>query len=232
MVRTQDDGVVRPGLASEPLARVPLSTQVYEKVRAAILSGEIPEDSELNQVALARRFGVSTIPVREAIRQLQADGLVASVPYQRARVRALSTEQLEELLAIREELEVVGIRRHGVLLDRAQLEDIGLLNDRLATIDDGQAWLQGDWELHTLLLGGATVTADIVSGLRRRIHTALNAITRESARHRDAVAEHRRIIEALREGDADRAEEAMREHIRNTGQGLLAAFAQRFGEVG
>ncbi len=213
---------------AESISRIPLSTQVYEKVRAAILTGELAEDTELNQVALARQFGVSTIPVREAIRQLQADGLVASVPYQRARVRGLSIEQLAELLEIREELEVIGLRRHGLHLDDDELTAIEALNERLARTDDGREWLQGDWELHTLLLGGSTATADVVDGVRRRIHSALNSVTSTTTRHNQAVEEHRTILAALRAGDESRAVDALRHHIHRTAGVLLDTFEQRF----
>jgi len=88
-----------------------LADQVYEKIRAAIFGGEFKPGMELNQVEVAKHFGVSRVPVREALRRLQAERLLSANPYQRYVVALLSLEQLLELHDIRAELEAFGIRR-------------------------------------------------------------------------------------------------------------------------
>ncbi len=209
------------GARSRTGDRVPLSTQVYEELRRSIINGELPSQTELKQVELAKRFGVSTIPVREAIRQLHAEGLVDSQPFLRARVRGLSIEQLGELLHLREELEVIGVQLHGPELTDERLDALDALNDRLATTTDGEDWLRGDWELHQLLLGDSSPTAEVVDSIRRRIHSALNAAHSFGARHEKAVGEHRAIIAALRARDPEGAEAALRAHVQRTATLLL-----------
>ncbi len=195
--------------------RLTLSARVYEELRRSILQGDLPENTELHQVALAEQFGVSIIPVREAIRHLQADGLVETRPFQPAVVRGLSAAEVEEMFVLREELEVIGLRRHAPAMGERDLEALDRLNDRLEAAEGQSDWRTNDWEFHARLVGPDTVTADLVEGLRHRLHGILVADVRE-ARHRDALDEHRRIVACLRDGDVAGAEMHLRQHIGST----------------
>src|SRR4030088_1891870 len=83
---------------------------VHSALRDAILSGEIPHGTVLSQVQLARQFGVSRTPLREAVRMLQAEGFIDAAPNQRIRVAALSVAELEQLYTLRITLEAVASR--------------------------------------------------------------------------------------------------------------------------
>ena len=93
------------------LVRETLADNVYAELRAAILNGAIEDGAELNQVWLARDFNVSRVPIREALRRLQAEGLVTATPYQHYIVRGIRPEALSEMIDIRAELEVFAIRQ-------------------------------------------------------------------------------------------------------------------------
>jgi len=84
--------------------RQTFADRIYEGIRAAIISGSIPEGAELNQVELAGRFGVSRVPVREALRRLQAERLVVANPYQCYIVVRISPGEVLEMIELREEL--------------------------------------------------------------------------------------------------------------------------------
>src|SRR3974390_951979 len=81
------------------------SEAVAESLRSAIRSGQLEDGAELNQVALAEHFGVSRVPVREAMRQLQAEGWITARPHHRAVVQALSPERILEMIELRVLLE-------------------------------------------------------------------------------------------------------------------------------
>ncbi|HEX7097600.1 MAG TPA: GntR family transcriptional regulator [Acidimicrobiia bacterium] len=207
---------------TNPPERRTQADRVYHSIRDAILRGEIAEGETLNHVALAKKFGVSRIPVREALQRLQAERLLVFEAYRGHRVASLGPEELEELIEIRILLECRALRKHGVRLPRSELDDLLRLNEGLANQEDPELWLRSDWELHRRLSGGDTPIAELVGDVRRRIHRYLDAASRMEDRHASAVAEHRAILEALVRGDAREAEKELRQHIRHTGRALAA----------
>lgn len=200
--------------------RTTQAERIYRELRDAILTGDIDEGSELNQVTLARQFGVSRIPVREALHRLHAEHLLHAEPFHRHTVRRMSPEQLEELIEIRMGIECLALRRHGAHLGVADLEALANLNASLKVERDPQRWLEGDWELHRILSGGDTAAAELAGDVRRRIHRYLNAAARMGDRHVAAVADHEAILDALAGGDVAEAERRLRRHIEATGEAL------------
>ena len=93
------------------LPRQTLTDNVYEKIRQAIVNGELEPGSELSQVDFAQRFGVSRVPVREALRQLQAEQLLTASAFKRYVVTGLSPDEIIELTEVRECLEVFALGR-------------------------------------------------------------------------------------------------------------------------
>lgn len=200
--------------------RTTQADRVYQKIRDALLGGELPEGQSLSHVALARRFGVSRIPVREALQRLEAERLLVSRPYRGHRVPPLDVEELEELIEIRILLEDLALRRHAVKLDKTELRELQALNRSLADQDDPNEWLHGDWEFHRRLAGGDTPSAEFTGDIRRRIHRYLNAAGHLADRHAGAVEEHGRILRALEAGDLEGAKSHLRRHIDSTGTAL------------
>lgn len=200
----------------ENLKRQTLSDSVYEQLREAILAGNIPDGEELNQVTLAKQFDVSRVPVREALRRLQAEQLVTATPYQQYMVSSVSPESLLELIDLREELEAFAVRRHIAQVTPETIELARSMNAELRRTHDGPAWLTGDVELHVLLDGPGTQVARMVRDLRGRVHRYLRSMAGTQKRRKLACSEHDRIIEAIARKDADAAEVAMREHVATT----------------
>jgi DNA-binding GntR family transcriptional regulator len=200
----------------ESVRRETLADTVYWKIRQAIMNGEIADGAELNQVTLSRQFNVSRVPVREALRRLQAERLVTVTPYQQYAVSAVRPEAVLELIGIREQLEIFAVRRHIATLTPEAVDEMLARNAALRKEPDHGSWLQGDWELHELIDGRGTEAARLVGDLRDRIHRYLTTVASSPARQKQACAEHERIINAMRDGDADSAETALREHIAHT----------------
>jgi len=96
------------GDKSPPTPRVSRADVVYEQLREEIIHGEVTEETQLNQVELAERFGVSRIPIREALNRLQAESLIVATPYHPFVVRNVTPDQVAELVEIRAALEDLG----------------------------------------------------------------------------------------------------------------------------
>src|SRR5580693_5950389 len=146
--------------ASEsPIARQSLTSAVADKLRDRIIRGEIPEGSQLRQDAIATQYKVSRIPVREALRQLDAEGLITIVPNRGAVVPALSPDDIEELFSIRALLEPQVLKRSIPQLteeDFSEAEEIlrKYVNE-LRRDDHVSAWGRLNWQFHSILYSRA-----------------------------------------------------------------------------
>lgn len=216
--------------AFKNVARETLADNVYGELRAAILSGGIEDGAELNQVWLAREFNVSRVPIREALRRLQAEQLVTVTPYQHYLVSGVKPEALREMIDIRAALEVFAIRQAIPNLAPQVIKDLKSRNTRLRKESDTEQWLMGDLELHEVMNGEGTEASRLVRELRERIHRYLRTVASTRERQRQACKEHDQIISAMAKGDPDAAEDAVRRHISHT-QVVLLSFLEQAEEV-
>lgn len=111
---------------------------VVDRIREMILSGKVKPGDWLRQDDLASAFGVSTMPVREALRQLQTEGLVTFYPRRGATVSQISTVEYEEIYRIREELEILAVRWAAKNFDRIPLDRLEQLLDEIETAAKNQ----------------------------------------------------------------------------------------------
>lgn len=193
---------------------------VYEEIRAQILSGRRFGGEWLREEDLASEIGVSRTPVREALRRLAADGLVRHERHRGVQVLSWSVDDLEEIFTIRGLLEPFGAR----LAAMSEALDLDAL-DELATAMDRAADPRRDPEALTAL-NNRFHTAIVIASGSDRLRSLLASIVQvplvqstfahytPTALAR-SLAQHHEIVEALRAGDADWAESAMRSHIRH-----------------
>ncbi|GIW01602.1 MAG: hypothetical protein KatS3mg058_3005 [Roseiflexus sp.] len=128
-----------------------MTEQVMARLRDMILSGELAPGSRLDQNELARRFGVSLVPLREALARLQSRGLVRIVPHRGVFVESLSVEELLDIYQVREALEELAARLAAPRLtvaDLATLDRLKIEMEQTATIDDFDAFLDLHREFH------------------------------------------------------------------------------------
>lgn len=209
------------------ITRQTLADSVYVALRGAITRGELRDGTELKQAELAVRFGVSRVPVREALRRLQAERLVLANPFQRFMVTSLSADQVMELLDLREELEVFALARtlcSDFLPERlkAAKRAAGQLH-----VDDGaEEWLEADREFHRLLNGNTTAVAAVIEDVRERVHRYLHSAISSVNRRREVVREHKALVAALESGDEARVETVIRKHVRGTRQLLERSLVE------
>jgi DNA-binding GntR family transcriptional regulator len=208
------------------VVRETLADNVYGELRSAILSGAVEDGAELNQVWLAREFNVSRVPIREALRRLQAEDLVIATPYQHYIVRGVKPEALSEMIDIRAELEVFAIQRHIPQLTPEVIQEMKRRNTELRGEDDTEKWLMGDVELHAIMNGEGTQASEFVRDLRERIHRYVRIVASTRERQRQACREHDQIISAMAKSDVKAAEKAVRKHISHT-QAVLLSYVKQ-----
>lgn len=197
------------------VARSSLADVVYERLRDAILRGEIPDGSRLSQVQLARDFSVSRIPIREALCRLQAESLVTATPYSPFVVRKMSPAQVVELIDVRLTLEDLALSRRPPI----SAEEIGglrRLSEKMADTAGHAGWFPLDRQFHRILAGPSEVIADMIEAIRDRVRKYSDNLIAGKPGRLAANAEHSAIVDALEDGDTDRARGLLHRHIDQT----------------
>jgi DNA-binding GntR family transcriptional regulator len=189
-------------------------------LRTAIYDGQFADGEELNQVELAQFFGVSRVPIREALRQLQAEGLVQNIAHHRTIVAGLTLPQIIELIEMRAVLESYMLRKGAPKLNKANLDRLRRICDETDTLKDyGSRWVLKNWEFHRTLYAAAASQA-MVDAVER-IHLKIERYARQAGtadRQRQAAAEHRLILKAIQRGDHTKAATLLEQHILHTGE--------------
>ncbi|WP_238992407.1 GntR family transcriptional regulator [Jiangella ureilytica] len=206
-----------------------MTLRIYDSVRERILKGDLAPGSRLVIRSLALEHETSDIPIREALRMLERDGLVEIRPYRGARVVSLSPEEIEEGYLIRGHLESLATRtavghltdQHFAQLDRC-LRDMGKALDR----GDGLGYAEINREFHGLIFSASPhrrlqdLIENIWDGQR-----GYQMVFRLSPDWQwTSYQEHQQIVQALREGDADAAAEIALEHKLAAGRALIAGI--------
>ncbi|WP_420903371.1 GntR family transcriptional regulator [Streptomyces boncukensis] len=212
-------------------ANKPIQARVIAEMRGRIISGEIDPGALLSELALAEEFGVSRTPVREALKQLQTEGLVEIRPRVGTFVTAPSRREITELFEMKELLEGAAAR---LLARRGRVPEIDRLQENLAQADaavarddrDRYAELVG--EFHDLVITGADNRK-----LEAHYRTLMNQLAysrlvttslSRPGRPGQSDREHHLVVELILEKDGDSAEQVMREHVRASRRALMAGL--------
>jgi DNA-binding GntR family transcriptional regulator len=212
----------------------PLSQRTSEGVarilRAEIFSGRLKPGDPLPERLLAEQLGVSRTPVREALFTLQSEGLVELTPNRGATVRTVNSRDVEQVYALRAVLEAHAAR---------EAAGAGLSESHLQALEDAQARLE---RLRTGSTAAEQALADLSFHMliseatgSRMLHTIMGQVLAFTVSYRSNFAypeehavrvngQHRAILAALRDRDADRADKAMREHVESSSQLALEHF--------
>jgi len=204
-------------LPSSP-ARLSLREQVLRGLRAAVVSGELAAGVVYSIPALARQFGVSATPVREALLELARDGTVQPVRNKGFRVSTMSDQDLDQVAAIRELLEPAGIAAATQLASPGDLEALRPLAQRIVTAArDGHliTYLEADRDFHLRLLSlsGNKRLVDVVGLLRAQTRLFGLAPLAERGVLVHSAHEHLALLEVMAKGDAQAAEALVARHI-------------------
>ena len=188
---------------------------VAEVLREAILRGILVAGQQLRQDEIARELGVSHIPVREALRQLEAEGLVRLRPYRGFEVSELSPEEVEELYEIRIPLECQALRLAMPHLTDADLRRAEEILDAIDAEQDPSGWSQLNTEFHAVLYAPSRRQRllNLIRTLRTNVDRYLRLYISVMRRKQYSQREHRKILEAVCRRDVAAAVEALEEHL-------------------
>ena len=198
----------------------PLREIVFESMRAAIIKGDLEPGKRLMEVQLAEQMGVSRTPVREAIRQLELEGLVVMVPRKGAYVAGLSKKDIIEVLEIRVVLEGLAA---DLAAKRATEEEIKRLSRVLekfteyAEKKDIQGLIDQDVAFHDVIYGATRneKLLQLISGLREQVQRFRVMYISQFDHAAELVKEHTEIVQAISHRDGEKARKLAEGHISN-----------------
>jgi DNA-binding GntR family transcriptional regulator len=197
---------------------------VHDTLRRAILSGALPGGARLVQADIASQLSVSTTPVREALRDLAAEGLVVFRAHIGAVVRELDVAELIELYDIRKALEPLAIRRAAALISPEELARAQALAKAMEQETDPAAWTELNRKFHGVLEGAsrASFIQSVLKGVQdiAAIYVA-HALVQQPSRIASGNKEHRALLTALRRHDGDAAAALLVTHLEATLQEVL-----------
>jgi DNA-binding GntR family transcriptional regulator len=199
---------------------------VTDSLRDAIQSGRLVDGAELNQVALAEYFGTSRVPVREALRALEAEGWISALPHRRAVVQTLSPERVDEIFDVRRLLETHLVRKAAATVDTERVNALLAICDAMDGMRDHHAWVAANHRFHHELLATAAspMTLELIEQLSSQVERYLRQHGEDVIREAEAGAEHRAIVAALAEHDGSHAALLLDAHIDRTRRRVLAAL--------
>lgn len=214
--------------ADSAIARSVLAERVKDRLLQDILAGRYPAHSRIVETRVARELGTSQAPVREALRGLEALGVVEILPFRGARVRHPSRSELLEAYAVRVELEVLGARLGVPIMTDADLAEIEVAlaeMERAADSEDRHAVAVADAAFHArvIRLAENATLERVWRSLEPYSRTYITLVGPRADAHWTAGL-HPPIVVALRSRDASAVEAALRDHFAQAAEQLAAEW--------
>ena len=214
---------------NRPIERRTVAAEAAEILRQRILSGEIRAGQPLRQEQIAQELGVSRIPLREALKQLEAEGFVTIAPHKGAVVSTLSAAEAEELFALRLQLEHWLLREAIPQMREGDFAHLDAIIDESRAPDNLARWGELNWQFHEALYRPAGRPLSL--RFLKRIHDNLDrylrlqiAITRDWDR---AYRDHQDLVAYSRERNIEAALALLEDHILGTAKALSNTLAKR-----
>lgn len=218
-----------------------LADKVCEQIVTAIVVGDIPPGQKISEPELARTYGISRGPLREAMRRLEALRLVERKPHVGARVVKLSAKELVEIYRVREALEGMACRLAAEFMPQEEIDALrALLGEHEQNIEqlEGRSYFQkeGDLDFHYRIVRGCKneKLLEFLGGdLYHLVRMYRYQFSVSSSRPKRALKEHHQILDAIEARDPELAEMLMRRHIGNARkniEGKLNAATETRGE--
>lgn len=213
-----------------------ISDRLVDIIRDRILSGEIAPNVAIRQDTLAAELKISKIPLREALARLEQDGLLVSHPNRGYFVRPMSTEEAEEVFALRLKIEPDAAAfacRCATEVDREAAGDaLQKLVVAAAAHEGSVGALNRAFHLALVRPGGQQVTTNVVRGLHIIADRYVRKHLEPHYRHLKAESEHQEILAAWLKSDARRVRKLLYEHLEHTLRDLREQLADSPGQAG
>lgn len=204
-----------------------LRGRVFQSIREDILSGRYEQNTELKEAAIGAELGVSRTPVREALRQLELEGLVTIIPNRGAYVNMITAKNVQDIYVIRSMLEGLCARWATQSITAEQLdsmEETLCLSEYHTSKKNYEKLYELDSLFHEQLYeaGGSRILNHILSDFHDYVKMVRKATISTSSRSVTSTEEHRAIFEAIKEKDPDKAEALAKEHVKHTIESIQA----------
>lgn len=203
-----------------------LRGRVFWKLREDILNGRYQENDELREAAIGEELGVSRTPVREAFRQLELEGLIRIVPNKGAYVTGISTSDVGDIYEIRSLLEGLCARwaTKRISPDKIEeMEEIILLSEFHLAKGHYEQLTELDNRFHEILYDAceSKILIHLLKNFHQYVQKERQQTLSDKERSRESVAEHKSIVEAMRDGNAQLAEQLADKHICNAYKNMV-----------
>lgn len=207
----------------------PLREVVFETLREAIINGVLKPGERLMEVQLAEELGVSRTPVREAIRKLELENFVVMIPHKGAYVAGISLKDIADVFEIRAALEGLAAAAAAERITDEELEELERILVRKAEIieaNDLEKLVEVDTQFHELLYKASRNDrlVQIINNLHEQIQRFRSTTLAYPGRMREALEEHKKIVEAISERNAALAQQLAQEHIENAENSMLESL--------
>ncbi|MDO5422866.1 MAG: GntR family transcriptional regulator [Eubacteriales bacterium] len=202
-----------------------LQSRVFHTIRDDILNGRYGHEEELREITLGKELGVSRTPVREALRQLELEGLVTIIPNKGAYVNGITPEDVKDIYQIRARLEGLCARMACERITKEQLEEMEeviLLSQFHEKKQNFEQLVLLDSRFHEILFeaGQSKMLEHLLKNLHQYVQKVRKNSLSSGSRAGRSTREHESIMLAIRDGDGDMADELATRHILNTIQNL------------
>lgn len=201
-----------------------LPNSVCSLLRQAILKGDFKQGERLVQTELAEQIGVSRMPIREALKTLEMEGLVTLEPHRGAVVRAIKKEDIEEIYELRAILEPLALTKSMLNLSEEDLESLKSYHKKMKETENGEAYVEYNREFHRLLFSRCESP---------RLLSFIETISHGFAQDTPQIIpgqisksnqEHEKILGSILKGEKEQAARYLAEHISRTSRELIVAM--------
>jgi len=202
-----------------------LGSRVFHTIRENILSGKYAPNEELKEMTIGEELGVSRTPVREALRQLELEGLVSIIPNKGAYVVGLTPKDMQDIYEIRCRLEGLCARWAAKSITKEQLDELEEIVFRAefhAKKGNAEQLVELDNKFHETLYAaaGSKELQRVLSDFHHYLQRVRKVTLTDEKRASDSNREHMMIVEALKEHDEDKAEKLATQHISSTAKNM------------
>lgn len=209
-----------------------LSDMVYQKLENDILSGTYKRGDSLHEAALAQKLGVSRTPLREALRRLDQDGLIKSVPNKGITVNGITMDDILDIYDIRISIEALALKKTASNITD---EDISFLEETLELQEfytqkgDNEKSMNMDSRFHATIynLSGSYSLSSILCDMHKKIQRFRKLAFEDGGRAKSVAHEHYDILEALKSRDGEKAAALAVKHTINAKENLKKIYEEK-----
>ncbi len=204
-----------------------LKDRVYQNIKFQIINGNLKPGIRLLEEELAKAMSISRAPIREAFNRLEKEGFVTIIPRKGAAVSEITTQIIEDIFEIRENLESLAIKKSIGKISMEKLEKIGShfnkFIDKPTNAENRIQYLELDKKFHNLLIEncGNQRLIEILSNLQEQIHWIRN-ISLKRITFSGSIEEHLSIIESLKKNDADLVIKSLLIHLERAKESSIS----------